>query len=325
MFLSPLKKLGSSRIIATLTAIAFVIGWTVFVVHLIKTARVNQGADHWVDLARSQAYGLCYNGCNDCVDVGRIEDACLLTRKVTVPGAVCDASKIWTWADRYPLQCLMAVGNIYKEKALFRKKILLGLLLLLNILALGVFKIIYIISEKVRHQIRHRPVRRTRRNSATTPLLAATTASLLAIALIPPVSAYRCTEKGLVHDQYFINDDRTLYGIIHGWLGNCHDETTSCGETCSTATADGKTSCQPDWCSEPVVDRFPSDYVNSAAFRVMSCGFRVTNVVPGKVDRRIANPRIEGDLWVKVAVNRFNGTEGVLEQVLCLYDMVRAP
>jgi hypothetical protein len=40
---------------------------------------------------------------------------------------------------------------------------------------------------------------------------------------------------------------------------------------------------------------------------------------------RIANPRIEGKLWVKVAVNRFNGSEGVEPKLKCLYNIIDAP
>ena len=47
--------------------------------------------------------------------------------------------------------------------------------------------------------------------------------------------------------------------------------------------------------------------------------------VPVVVDKRVANPRIEGKLWVKVAVNRFNGSEGIDQKVQCLYDIVEAP
>jgi hypothetical protein len=68
----------------------------------------------------------------------------------------------------------------------------------------------------------------------------------------------------------------------------------------------------------------PADFIRPAAPYVTGCGFKLVDIVSGVVDRRIANPRIEGKLWVKVAVNRFNGSDGVEEQVKCLYDMVEA-
>jgi hypothetical protein len=313
-----------SSIIALLIAVSSIIGWTLFVNHLVKTARISQGADHWVDIARHQTYDLCYNGCNDCLDVDRIENACLMTRKVTIPGMDCDASKIWTWADRYPLDCLVAVGNIYKYNALWWKKFWLGALWLLNLLSVGVYMVVYAISESVFDKARRHPVRPRRRNS-TTPLLNAFAVSLLAVAMLPPVAAYRCTQMGPTYDQHFINEDGSLYGVIHGWLSNCYDESYSCGESCSTTTSDGRTSCDPTWCSQPRLDKPPSNYVDHAAHRVMSCDFRLTRTVPGVVNKRIANPRIEGKLWVKVSVNHFNGSDGVFEQVQCLYDMVEPP
>ncbi|KAF2463306.1 uncharacterized protein BDR25DRAFT_384625 [Lindgomyces ingoldianus] len=313
-----------SCVIASLMAISSIISWTLFVNHLVKTAHVSQGADYWVDLARHQTYSLCYNGCNDCLDVDRIEGACLMTRKVNIPGVDCDASKIWTWADRYPLECLVAVGNIYKDKALWWKKFWLGTLWLLNTLSVVVYKVVYAILDPILDKAQYRPVQRPRRNSST-PLLTAFTVSILAVTMLPSVSAYRCTQMSPAYDQHFINADGSLYGVIHGWLSNCYDESYSCGESCSTAISDGRKSCDPIWCSLPRLDKPTSYYVDSAAHRVMSCGFQLTKTIPGLVDKRIANPRIEGKLWVKVSVNHFNGSDGVFEQVQCLYEMVEPP
>ena len=324
-----LSKMSSSRdrsshIIASLVAISFIVGWTLFVNHLVNIAHVSQGADYWVDLARRQTYDVCYNGCNDCLDVDRIEDACLMTKKVNVLGVDCDASKIWTWADRYPLECLVAVGNIYRRNALWWKKFWLRALWLLNALSVGVYIIVYTTSATILGKAQPRPVHRRRRNSAT-PLLTTLTVSILAVAMFPSVAAYRCTGMGAAYDQHFTNADGSLYGVIHGWLSNCYDESYSCGESCSTAVSSEKKSCDPIWCSQPRLDKPPSYYVDHAAHRVMSCGFRLINTVPGLVDKRIANPRIEGKLWVKVSVNHFNGSDGVFEQVQCLYGMVEPP
>jgi len=87
----------------------------------------------------------------------------------------------------------------------------------------------------------------------------------------------------------------------------------------------GSTSCSAIECTKTHTDKSPRDFVRAAVRRVVECGFRLVDVVPGVVDRRIANPSIEGKLWVKVAVNKFNGSGVVEEQVKCLYDMVEAP
>jgi len=125
------------------------------------------------------------------------------------------------------------------------------------------------------------------------------------------------------YNQLFANADDTLYGVIHGWLSNCYNVPYSCGESCTTSS--GRTSCSAIECTETRTDKAPRDFVRAAVRHVAECGFRLVDVVPGVVDRRIANPRIEGKLWVKVAVNQFNGSEVVEEQVRCLYDMVEAP
>jgi hypothetical protein len=313
-----------SCIIASLMAISSIIGWTLFVNYLVKTAHVSQGADYWVDLARHQTYDLCYNGCNDCLDVDRIEHACLMTRNVNILGVDCDASNIWTWADRYPMECLVAVGDIYKHEALWWKKFWLRGLWLLNTLSVFVYKIVYAISQSNSDKAQYRSVHRQRRNSSA-PLLTAFTVSILAVTMIPSVAAYRCTRMSPTYDQHFINADGSLYGVIHGWLSDCYDESYSCGESCSTAISDGRKSCGPILCSLPRVDKPSSYFVDSAAHRVMSCGFQFTKSVPEEARKRIANSRIEGKLWVKVSVNHFNESNSVLEQVQCLYEMVDPP
>ncbi|PVI02636.1 hypothetical protein DM02DRAFT_612786 [Periconia macrospinosa] len=317
------SKLDHS-IVASLAAISFAIGWTVFVYHLVKTAHVSQEEGHWINVARNEAYGLCYNGCNDCYDVISIEDACFMTRKVTVPGVDCDANNIWAWADRYPLECLVAVGNIYKHNAVWWKKFWLSSLWLLNALSVVIYKLVYSILELFSVNKEYHLVHGRRRNSST-PLLSTFMVSFLAVTLLPSSTAYRCMHEAPVYNQHFINAEGSLYGQIHGWLSNCYDESFSCGEICSTATSDGKKSCDTTWCSQPRLDKPPSYYVDSAAHRVMSCGFQLTRTVPGWVDKRIANPRIEGELWVKVSVNQFNNSDGLLQQVQCLYDIVAPP
>src|SRR5206468_2781727 len=111
------------------------ISWILYVKHLVDTAQVPQTAEHWIETARTQAYGLCYDGCYDCLNVGSIEEACRMTTKTNLSGVICDASKMWTWADRYPIECLQAVGEIYKADALSRKKFWLSALYLLTFLS----------------------------------------------------------------------------------------------------------------------------------------------------------------------------------------------
>jgi hypothetical protein len=328
---------GGSALVGLIISISFAVSWILYINHLVDTAQVNLGVEHWIETARTQAYGVCYDGCSDCLDVGSIEKACRMTTKANVSGAICDASKLWTWANRYPVECLQAVGDIYKAGALWWKKFWYRALYILTMLSLPLGLLAYSATSWLleRFNIPALPNRRPRLrrgrqgSNSTTPLLTAATLSVLALALATPAAAYPCMNYHPAHNQLFANADGTLYGVIHGWLSNCYDYTYSCGESCTTSPpsdgGSGGASCSAIYCTQPRTDTAPADFVRAAARHVTECGLRLVDVVPGVVDRRIANPRIEGRLWVKVAVNRFNGSEGVEEQVRCLYDMVEAP
>jgi hypothetical protein len=310
------------------------IGWILYVNHLLNTAQVPQSAEHWIQIARNKAYGLCYDGCYDCIDVDSIEKACHMTTKVTVSGVTCDASKIWTWVNRYPIECLEAVGEIYKADALWWKKLWISSLYLLTVLSIPIAVLadnamaqIHEINTRSRRPSLHN--RRKNGNNSRTPLLHVTTVSILILTLATPATAYACTHYHPAHNQLFANEDNTLYGVIHGWLSNCYNLDYSCGESCTTLAIDkigeASTSCSAISCTETRTNRGPIDFVRSAARKVQECGFRLVDIVPGVVDMRIANPRIEGKLWVKVAVNRFNGSEGVEPKLKCLYNIIDAP
>jgi len=151
--------------------------------------------------------------------------------------------------------------------------------------------------------------------------------AVLALAALPiPVAAYPCPSYYPPYDKPFANADGTLYGVIHGWLSDCYDETYTCGQSCTTSPANGQETCDPISCTRPQPFRLPVDFVNSAAWRVENCGFRLVTAVPGVVDKRVPNPRIEGELWVKIAVSAFNSTdiggERLDDGVKCLYEMI---
>ncbi|KAK0615375.1 hypothetical protein B0T17DRAFT_620163 [Bombardia bombarda] len=107
---------------------AGIIGGTTYalvarVQHLIATAAVDGDPNRWKAAARTQAYDACYLGCNDCSDPSFAFNACQVTASVQsqVTGRViCDGNKMWNWAaaDRYPDQCLDAIGKILMGTAL---------------------------------------------------------------------------------------------------------------------------------------------------------------------------------------------------------------
>ncbi|KAB5581032.1 hypothetical protein GE09DRAFT_460145 [Coniochaeta sp. 2T2.1] len=327
--------------------------WILYVTHLVNTSTVPGTSAHWVSRARHEAYGVCYDGCDDdCLDVGKIEDACAVTAEPQIPDFICDASKMWFWADRYPDECLLAVGALFKEKELRGKRFRLRFLYLLTALAAlagyGAYKGVDYLAPRVGAYRRRRREARAaargrheddgRRTSATTPLLRATTATTALVSVllfsVNVVEAYPCTSHHAVYNQPFVSiSDPTLFGNIHGWLSNCYTERYACGETCEDddnhdcGDEKGHTrrKCTTDYCDRERADTSPAEYVRRAGELVKGCGFKMVDYVPGVVDRRIANPRIEGTLWARIGVNRYNGSEGVERGVRCLGDVVAWP
>jgi uncharacterized membrane protein len=334
-------------IAGVLAAAVLAIAWTEYVHHLVLSATLGGGPDHWAEAARVRAYGVCYDGCNDCVDVDSIEAACRLTMKPNITGVVCDASEMWFWADRYPPECLDVVGALIHEMDLQNKRFKLKFLYLLGFLALGAGSAVYVLTKRLLAKIEARQLHlrpRIRSNNPTqrTPLLqpaiVITVAITIALMNAPGVAAYACAGFHPVHNQPFISTtDPTLIGNIHGWLSDCYDEQISCGERCSIQQS--TTRCDTEWCSRTGASTSPADFAQAAARRVQACGFRMVDMVPGVADLRVPNPVIEKALWVKVSVNRYNATNGgskkgsegndrssgLDEQVRCLYEMVEWP
>ncbi|PMD60714.1 uncharacterized protein K444DRAFT_663075 [Hyaloscypha bicolor E] len=311
------------------------ISWGLFVSHLVSTAHSFYSPNHWIHLARTQAYGLCYDGCGDsCLFPSIIADACYMTAKVNLSSSnlVCDASKIWFWAERYPIPCLEAVGEIYKANALWWKKFWLkSLYIFVPVFGLLAFLAAYLVIKWVREMRfwEGRPRVTVRRGGVgiRAPLLPRVAVAALALAvLLTPAAAYPCPNYYPPYDKPFTNVNGTLYGVIHGWLSACYDETYTCGKSCTTPPAGGEVTCKPISCTRSRPFMLPTDFVDRAAWRVERCGFRLVDWVPGVVDKRVPNPRIEGSLWVKIAVSAFNSTdvggEGLDEGVRCLYEMI---
>lgn len=234
---------------------------------------------------------------------------------------------MWTWGDdeaKFPQECLGAVGELYREDALRRKRFWFKGLYALTLLAFPLGYGIFLGVQWVLREINAaggnewggspRPRIRTGNASARnidtrTPLLAA---AILALVFVPQVEAYACL-KGEAYNLLFTDPSRTLFGVVHGWLSNCHDESYSCGETCTTTRSGGSNyqDCTTDWCNRERVDKTPQMYVNALVPWIQKCGLRLVDHVPDIIDKRVANPNIEGKFWVKISVNRINNTDGV--------------
>jgi hypothetical protein len=141
--------------------------------------------------------------------------------------------------------------------------------------------------------------------------------------LVGPAQGYACYGHGSDANQYFTNTNQTFYGVVHGWVSDCYDQSYVCGQSCSSSNSgSGSTmSCTPIWCTEVEVDRTPRDYVTTAAAKVASCGFSLVSGVPNDPTVRIANALIERNLWVKVSVNALNITNSTDPSIVCLHNI----
>jgi hypothetical protein len=246
----------------------------------------------------------------------------------------CDARDIWFWADRYPSHCLEAVSKIFENDAVWRRQLWLRSLYLLSL----VFGVLAYWVTCLGFEWLVRTYERRRRRAVTVrredggiraPLLppsAVLAIVLILTILVNPAVAYPCPSYYPPYDRRFANANGTVFGVIHGWLSDCFDETYECGKSCTTSPSGGEVTCTPISCTRSKPYMLPMDFVDRAAWRVKKCGFRFVDAVPGVVDRRIPKPSIEEKLWVKIAVNKFNSTDGGEEKwddgVRCLYEII---
>ena len=315
--------------------------------HLIAHAKVDSNPATWMQQARTRAYDACYQGCNDCGDVNWAYNACAMTAKANVTGMTCDGNKMWNWEYRYPIECLQAVGEFYKAMALkklkqsYRNQLAVTILTILaGILgAILVFNVWRSLTKRckaraddAREKARVWPQKvaysyaekqspsskgRNRRGFSRIAVLFTSFAALLG-----KTGAYPCAGYGSVVDQYFINSNNTLFGVVHGWISDCYDYTCDCTTSCSGGDpTTGSSSCSTT-CSTCVgVDEAPSYYVNRTLPKVQACGFKLVDAVEGDVNLRVANALIEKNLWVKISVNTYNISGETDPSIACLHDI----
>ena len=116
-----------AHVVGAVTLAGVFAGLTWGIDHVVKhwaaSASVSQNPALWAQAAQAK-YQACYEGCDDCGDTNWAYDACQMTTPLHVAGAVCDAAKIWFFADtgRYPLPCMLALGEVIKGNALVAEK-----------------------------------------------------------------------------------------------------------------------------------------------------------------------------------------------------------
>lgn len=340
--------------------------------HLIATAAVSSDPEVWMNEARTKAYDPCYFGCNDCNNPSYAFDACAKTATANLTGVICDGNRIWNWKDRYPIECLQALGEVYKAEALeaLKKRHRNQLAIIILTLLAG------LIGGWVTYRLWNRMMQRRKRRAEDMKLTSSewprlsdakprrtvktTTESLglpengnralpgkgrragqvktlfsssLAFQGLRRASAYACAGYDEPHNQYFVNSNHTIFGVVRGWLSDCYDVTT-CSTTCTpscftvgTAHGGSSTRCRSDChttChTHTYSKRAPIAYVNDVVPRIMACGFQLERAAEEIVNLRVANAAIEKNLWVKISVNGYNVTSvmDTDEMVWCLHDI----
>ena len=373
--------------VAVLTG-AIITAFTTFalvrhVQHEIANAKVSSDPRKWMQIARTEAYDACYYGCNDCRHTDWAYNACKMTARANVTGVICDGNLMWNWAARYPTECLEAVGELYKAEALrklkqtYRNQLALIILTVLAgiIGAVITCKIWSCTAARCQARPRSRPssgpsTYQAADNEPSPPPKfpprmrggagrSAGRITLITTAFASIVSrsrAYPCTGHGPIADQYFINANKTLYGVVHGWLSDCYDYTCGCttfcwgmggdswgmggdswgmggdswGMDCDSWGMDGDSwgmggdscgrSCSTTCRTCTASNAAPIEYVNAILGHVKACGFELMDVVDGDVNMRVANPLIEKKWWVKISVNKFNLTDVTDPSIFCLHD-----
>ncbi|KAK4457274.1 hypothetical protein QBC42DRAFT_163856, partial [Cladorrhinum samala] len=327
-----------------------------YVQNLVSHARVHNDQAKWKAAARSQVYEACYFGCNDCSDPNYAWNACQISARVAVQGVICDANKMWNWAnaDRYPDACLVEAGKILAADALKKLKKdysgRYGLVTLTVLGGLGVGYLIYYLLRKFfgpkKETADTKDSSDSRRSSTSSrssrassgPRLSGVLTSAISIAASAhSADAYACTGRSAAHDQHFVSlatvpgtNAPRISGVIHGWFSDCQDK-KDCKQKCKTTCKRGiisarscKQSCKKNCKSKTKEIKKPKDYVDDVVARVTGCGFKLADSVgPQTVFARVGNPKIEKDLWVRVSVSGFNVTTAARtdREVECLYGI----
>jgi hypothetical protein len=315
--------------------------------HEIANAKVSSDPGEWIQIARTDAYDACYYGCNDCYDTSWAYNSCKMTARANVTGVICDGNLMWNWAKRYPVECVKAVGEIYKAEALrklkqtYRNQLAVIILTVLAGIIGGVItcKIWSCTAARCQARARSRPssgpskyqaagkepspppyfpprVRGGGRSAGRIALINTAFASIVSRS-----RAFPCTGYGPIADQYFTNVNKTLYGVVHGWFSDCYHYTCHCITFCSgTGRNGGVGSCSTTCSTCTASHAAPIRYVNAILGHVKACGFELVGAVDGDVNMRVANPLIEKKWWVKISVNKFNVTDVTDPSIFCLHD-----
>ncbi|KFY25717.1 hypothetical protein V491_01626 [Pseudogymnoascus sp. VKM F-3775] len=123
--------------------------------------------------------------------------------------------------------------------------------------------------------------------AAASPLVAIL--SITATSIYGSSTTYSCINSDSAANQYFVNANRTIFGVVHGWDSNCYNS---------------------------------RKYLDDVLPSVVDCGFELADAVEGDTNLRIANPLIERQWRVTIRVNGFNITSSTEtdQSIQCLHD-----
>ncbi|KFY38623.1 hypothetical protein V494_04287 [Pseudogymnoascus sp. VKM F-4513 (FW-928)] len=296
----------------------------------------------WMHVARRK-YDACYYGCHDCSNPSHAYDACAETAKINITKVICDGNVMWNWKHRYPVQCLGEMADICKRDMFkeSRRNHLKRLGWLVFTILAGIVGglTVYFILKCFISAHRRRKDRKARQaragsfqarsydepppppptsweNGATEsknqpqPPPKTSKKWLRRVlffgtmtALPNQAAAYPCTGYDYNFNQYFVDANRTTFGVVHGWLSNCYRY----GRRTHT-------------------DVTPREFVSYIVPRVTDCGFELADAVEGNTNLRIANALIEKEWWVKISVNEYNSTSTreTDQSIQCLHDISKS-
>jgi hypothetical protein len=293
-----------------------------------------RGLNTFRELRAYKVYGQCYDGCGeDSRDLICSFNACQKT-KVKANGTICDGNVIWTWAHRYPSECLIPVGGQFKEEVLKDLKNSYKLFYALAPLAVLAGLLVAFLGLKIWPCSSKRSSAqpsdaapeaglRTDRGRRWSFSRSFSWFSIIALVyLATPIKAFPCWGKSNGFDQFFTNK-RGISGTIHGWTSDCITQSYACEQNCTWKTGrhgSRNRTCMEGQCNKSVEILKPKDYVNIVLERVEDCGFHKANYDPfSRI--RIANPLLEMNKFVTIEVNQLNVSGVTDPSVECLWNI----
>jgi hypothetical protein len=320
---------------------------------LVRNAKVPSDPEVWMNQARTEDYDPCYLGCAYCTDTEYSYNACLRTASILSgdPSITCDGTRIWNWMDRYPVACLTARGEHYRNVKLealkqdYRNQLAIITLTVLGGLIGGLVVYAYWMRKtaKMRERAqaaaslfwpdwRRHEARVRRHNRIKTAFF-----GLLPV-FMKRTNAYLCS-NGAPASTYLTNTNQTISVNARGWLSDCYDE-THCKQVwdysrpnCLTLDCwDGHylvpdcsiRKCIVESCQTTTyVRKAPLDFVDAILPHIEQCGFHTPVSRRSAANMRLANPGFERNWWVRIDVNGYNVTnpEQTDWEIECLHSV----